>query len=175
MNLYRIFKTADKFFGQLSNICAIISGVLLVFMALTIAAGVINRTFIGMIWLFVEEWSALALVPATYFALGYTLRQNRHLRMDLLVNKLSIKWQNILAIFVGTIALVCLFYMIQFAFDRFFYSFTRSVISPGPMRTPLYPFAAAMLIGICLFTIDMFCFLIGRILELRKGEHDDGN
>ena len=171
--MYLIFKTADKFFERLSNICAGISGVLLVFMALTIAAGVINRSFIGMIWLFVEEWSALALVPATYFALGFTLRQNRHLRMDLIVNKLPVKWQNILAVFIGAVAFICLIYMIQFAFDRFFYSYSRSVISPGPMRTPLTPFAAAMLLGVCLFTIDMFCFVVNSILGVRKGVHND--
>ena len=167
--LLRAIKKVDGFFDWVSRSCVVICGILLVGVAGMICAGVFNRIFIHAVWLFVEEWASLALIPISYLAFGYTLRQGRHLKMDLIVKKLSAKKQNILAVFSAVFSMVCLVYMIQFATNRLEYSVVRSTTSSGPMQTPLAPFAACILFGICLFSIDMLFFLISRILELRQG------
>ena len=171
--LLRFFKKADTFFDWVSRVCTLLCGVILVGVTFMICAGVINRMFFTGVWLFVEEWASLALIPMSYLAFAYTLRQGRHLKMDLIFKRFSKKGQTILGIFSGAFAMVCLFYMIQFAIDRVEYSVVRSTTSSGPMQTPLAPFAACILFGVCLFTIDMLFFTIGRILELRQegGEH----
>jgi len=166
--LLRFFKKTDKFFDWVSRICTVFSGVVLVGVTGMICAGVINRIAIHGVWLFVEEWASLALIPISYLVFGYTLRQGRHLKMDLIFKRFSKKGQTILGIFAGAVSLLCLFYMIQFAIDRVEYSVVRSTTSSGPMQTPLAPFAACILFGVCLFTIDMLFFTISRILELRQ-------
>ena len=173
--LLLIFKKTDKVFDWISRVCAFCCGILLVGVTFMICAGVINRTFTTFVWLFVEEWASLALIPISYLAFAYTLRQGRHLRMDLIVRKLSSKAQNILAIFSAVFSFVCLIYMIQFALDRMQYTVVRSTTSSGPMQTPLAPFAACIVFGVCLFTIDMLFFLISRILELRQKEGENAS
>lgn len=66
----------DSFFDRVSKVCAVISSVLLIGVTLIIFAGVFNRALLGFIWLFVEEYSALALIPISYLTMGYTLRWN---------------------------------------------------------------------------------------------------
>jgi len=173
--LYIFFKKADTVFDWISKICAVISGSIIVGMALMITAGVINRSFIGFIWLFVEEWGSLALVPLSYLAFGYTMRQGRHLKMDLVFNKLPPKGQTILCIFCAVFSIVCLTYMVGFALARIDYIVVRGVLSSGPMQTPLLPFAAAMLVGICLFLVDVCFYLIHKVIELRVGPGGDVN
>ena len=167
-NLLRFFKKADQVFDWISKICIGLCGVMLIGIAVMICTGVFTRAFTTLNLLFVEEWSSLLLVPMSYLAFGYTLRKGRHFKVDLVIRKLPEKWQTILAIFSGAFSLVCLYYMILFALDRFGYIIGSGIISSGPMRTPLAPFAAAMLCGICLFAVDMLFFLIYRILELKK-------
>ena len=167
-----IFRKTDKFFDWVSKICACFCGALLVGVTVMICAGVINRIFTTWAWLFVEEWGSLALIPMSYLVFGYALRKGRHFKMDLVIRKLSTKWQNILAVFSAAFSLCCLYYMIQFAIDRVEYTIVRNTSSSGPMQTPLAPFAASMLFGICLFAIDMLFFMINRIIDLRKGEGD---
>jgi len=166
--LLRFFRKTDLVFDRISKICAFISGTLLVGIALIVCGGIFSRSFTDWKWLFVEEYGGLFLVPASYVAFGYALRQGRHFKVDILIRKLSKKKQNIMAAFSAIFSLICLYYMIQFAMDRLSYTVIHSVVSPGPMRTPTAPFAACMLFGICLFMVDMLCFLIHRILEMRQ-------
>jgi len=171
--LYRVFKKFDAFFDLISKICAVFCGTLVIGLALMIFAGVINRTFIGWIWLFVEEWGSLALIPMSYLAFGYALRRGKHFKMDLVFKMFSPRNKSILLIFAAVFSLFCLVYMIQFSYARLDHILVRGITSTGPMRTPLAPFATAMLIGVCLFTADMFCFLVNKVIELKtKGGHD---
>ncbi len=161
-----IVKKVDTFFDFIARGCLIISGTLLIFVTLIIFAGVINRAFIGMIWVFVEEWSTLALIPISYLVMGYTLRCNRHLRVDLLVTRLSSKWKIIFTIFAATFSLVCLWFMIAASADWFSYTYINKTTSFGPMRTPLWMFSASILFGLILFAIDMLILLVNQLLSL---------
>lgn len=165
-----IIRKIDAAFDYLSKVFVVISGILLVGVTLIISAGVLNRTFTDWAWLFVEEWSSLALVPISYFVFGYTLRRNRHLKMDLVVRRLSKKWRNIFAIFAAVFSLVCLGFMTQSSMRWFLYTLKRNVTSSGPMQTPLWIFSLSILVGLVLFMLDMLMFLINRVLDLKYGD-----
>ncbi len=162
----QITKKIDAGFDYFSRVCAFISGTLLVGVTLIIFAGVINRAFFGWIWLFIEEWSALTLIPISYLVMGYTLRWNRHLRVDLVVRQFSNRRQNALGIFAAIFSLVCLGFMIQASAEWFFYTLSKHVTSSGPMRTPLWVFSGSILFGLVLFAIDMLMLLVNRVLAL---------
>jgi TRAP-type C4-dicarboxylate transport system permease small subunit len=161
-----IAKKIDGIIYFISKVCLAFCGAILVFLTIMICAGVFNRFFLQYPWIFVEEWSALALIPMSYLAFGYTHRMNRHLKMDLIVKRLPIKWQNIMAIFAAVFSLICLVYMIGFAWEWFYYTFERSTVSSGPMKTPLWFFSLSILISMVLLTLDMFLFLVNRILYM---------
>lgn len=161
-----ILKKTDKIATIFAKISMWICGIMLVGITLLICAGVFNRLVLHHTWLFVEEWSALLLLPISYLAFGYTLRMNEHLKMDLIVQRLPIKGQDILAIFSAIFSLFCLAYLIMFAWSWLDYTYVEHAISSGPMQTTLWPFSLTILIGLILMTIDMIFFLINRILHL---------
>lgn len=165
-----ITKKIDKVFDFLSKASAVFSGVLLLGVTIIICAGVFNRALTDWVWLFVEEWSGLALIPISYLVFGYTLRKNRHLRMDLIVRRLTKKWQKILAIFSAAFSLVCLGFMIRSSANWFIYTLTRNVLSSGPMKTPLWLFSASILFSVILFAIDMILFMANAFIAVKYGK-----
>lgn len=61
----------DSILDTIDKIGLVVSSALMIAVTLLITAGTINRAFIGMIWVFVEEWSALAMIPMSYLVMGY--------------------------------------------------------------------------------------------------------
>lgn len=158
----------DAVFEAIDRIGAVISSVLLIAVSLLITAGTINRAFIGMIWVFVEEWSALALIPMAYLVMGYTLRFNRHMKVDLVVKRLPPRWRQTFRVFAAAFSLLCLGFMIERSWDWFVYTVREQVTSSGPMRTPLWIFSASVLLGLILFALDMFLLLAQEIFRLLR-------
>lgn len=167
--LIGVVKVIDTAAFYISRAAGFICGALLAGVVIIICAGVVNRLFIHQSWMFVEEWSGLALIPMSYLSFGYAHRYNKHLKMDLIVKNMSQKWQNIMAIFAAVFSLLCLVYLIGFSYNWFDYCITRNALSSGPMQTPLWMFALSILVGMVILTLDMLGFLINRILYMATG------
>jgi TRAP-type C4-dicarboxylate transport system permease small subunit len=120
--LINITKKIDLLFNAVSRVCAVISSILLIGVTLIIFVGVVNRTFFEYTWLFVEEYSALALIPISWLTMGYTLRWNQHLKMDIVVRNVPRYYKRILGIFAAVFSLICIIYMTISAIDWFTYT-----------------------------------------------------
>jgi len=167
--LINITKKIDLFFNAVSRVCAVISSILLIGVTLIIFAGVVNRTFFEYTWLFVEEYSALALIPISWLAMGYTLRWNQHLKMDIVVRNVPSYYKRILGIFAAVFSLICIIYMTISAIDWFTYTFERHVTSSGTLRTPLWFISGTIVVGIVLFAIDMSLLTVHRTIAMVRG------
>lgn len=164
--LYGVVSRIDNFFNGLSKVCAVISGVLMIAVMLIIFAGVFNRSTFGFTWLFVEEYSALALIPIAYLTMGYTLRWNQHLKIDILTRHVPIRARQVLGIFAAVFSFVCIIYMCYSAIDWFTYTLERKITSSGTLRTPLWMVSGTIVAGIVIFAIDMFMLILHRILTM---------
>ena len=165
-SLLKTIRRIDAIFCFLNQKMASFSGIILIIVTTMIALGVVNRSFFHFQWLFVEEWSSLALIPMSYLAFSYTLRKNRHLNMNMIVSLLPLKFRTILAIFSAVIAIVCLGFMVNSSFDWFIYTVENNVLSSGPMQTPIWIFTPIIVIGLVLFMVDMILYLVNQILIL---------
>jgi C4-dicarboxylate transporter, DctQ subunit len=173
-NFVRLLIALDKAFYWLSRAAAVIAGTFIALTTVMICAYIINRQFIGQVWLFVEEWTALLLLPISYLGMSYTLRWNRHLRVDILTMRCGPKLRNILTAAACLFSLIVLAFMIERGLDWFWYNWTEDVRSSGAMRTPLWIFSLSMVIGLVMYFIDTvfyffdtFLVLMGRPERLR--------
>lgn len=165
----RIIQRIDEFFDYISKVCALISGILIIGVMLMIFAGVFNRALSLWVWLFVEEYSALALIPMSYLVMGYTLRWNKHLKMDLITRIIPVKWKLICGIFAAIFSFVCTAYMVQAAIRWLTYTIERQTVSSGAMQTPLWIISTSILFGLVLFAIDLLLLTINRVINLKDG------
>jgi TRAP-type C4-dicarboxylate transport system permease small subunit len=127
-------------------------------------AYIVNRAFIGKIWLFVEEWTSLSLVPIAYLGMGYTLRWNRHLFIDVLTRKFNRKKRDTIAIAVTVFSLLVLAFMIERSLTG---SLIRSTRRSGvrAYALPMWIFSGSMFGGLCVYTLDMVFCLFSEILK----------
>lgn len=162
----RVIQKIDNFFNAISKACFALAAIVIIFVTLMIFASVINRTFIGQVWLFVEDYATLALIPITYLVFGYVLRQDRHLNMDLLFSRCPYKVKIFLSIFAGVFTIFVCCFMTSQAWTYMMYQLDKHVVSSGAMKITLWPFSLCILISIILFMLDLIFFVLNRVIQL---------
>lgn len=166
----KIIKKIDAVFDYISKGCFAVTAFLIIGVTLMICASVINRSFIGQVWLFVEEYATYALIPISYLVFGYVLRQNRHLNLDILYNKMPYKVKIALSIFAGVFTLVVTFFMFKYSWSYMQYQLENGVVSSGSMKTPLWGLSCCIAVSMILFAIDLVLFIVNYIILLFTGE-----
>jgi len=161
----RIVKTLDNISCFIAKISFGISCLLLVALAVAIFAYVINRAFIGQVWLFVEEWSGFALIPITYLGLGNMVRKNKGLYVDLITDKLSPKAQDFLEVIFAVFSFFLIISMLSMSIEWLGYTLEVGVKSRGPMRTPLWIFSIIIVSGLFVYAVDMFFYFFYRLFS----------
>jgi len=163
--LLKFARKLDRISCFISKISFTISCALVAILAVVIFAYIINRAFIGQVWLFVEEWSGFALIPITFFGLGYSLRRNRGIYVDLITNKLSPKTQSFLEVVFAVFSFFILVSMLSMSIEWLGYTLETGVKSRGPMRTPLWILSIMINLGLFVYAIDMFFYFLFRIFD----------
>jgi len=164
-NFLKIVKKLDSISYFISKISFSVSCILILLIAAVIFAYVINRTFIGQTWLFVEEWSGFSLIPITFFGLSYTVRKNKGLYVDLITDKLSPKIQDLLEIIFAVFSFILIITMLSMSIKWLVYTLEVGAKSRGPMRTPLWIFSATIVFGLFIYSIDMFFYFFYRLFS----------
>lgn len=165
----------DKAVYVISRICAVMAGILIALVAIMIASYIINRATFGFQWLFVEEWTSLALVAISYLGLGYTLRHGRHIYVDVILRNFSKRKQLFCGIISGLLCIIVLICMLERSWDLLSYNWVRDVRASGPLRTPLWIPTLAMNLGLLVCLLDFIFFSLDRVLRFLLGEEQGLN
>ena len=170
MNITRAIRILDRFSYFVSKACAALTGLLIFIISVTIFIYIIERAFIGAGWEFVEEWTSIALVAITYLGMGYAVRWQRHIKVDILTKHFSMKVQHLLGIVVAILCLIVICCMVERACDMLVSSWVRNTRALGPMLTPLWIPNLCMLIGLIICGLDFICYGFDQLFRLCLGE-----
>jgi len=147
LNVDKVISRAKKIIRSISLVGAAVSVILFLAAFLLIVAYVINRKFIGQVWLFPEEYIGLSLVPIAYLSMAYSLRCGAQVNMSIILNKFSPWKRNIIDLLASLVGLFVLGYMTERSISWFVYVWQNHIVSTGPMRTPLWGFSLTMILG----------------------------
>lgn len=164
--ILKIIQRLDAISYFISKASAIFSAFLISLTTVVIFAYVINRSFIGHVWLFVEEWSSMVLVAISYFGMAYTLRHNKHIYVDIIISRLKPKTKNTIEFIIAIFCLIVLGFMIERSINWLSYTIQGNIRSSGPMRTPMWIPTITMVIGLILYFVDMVFYLLKRFFSL---------
>jgi len=146
----------SRIFDHVLTIGAILSGVLLVFVMLSIAIDVALRYSLNQSLEWAVEISEYTLVAITFFAAAWVLKRNKHVNMDQLFNTLGTRTQNVLnaitSILSAIACLILVWYGIRVTLDQ---------IQTGDryyttLEAPKWPVSAIIVVG---FLLLLFQFL----------------
>ncbi|HEC96376.1 MAG TPA: TRAP transporter small permease [Euryarchaeota archaeon] len=174
LNVDKAISRANKIIRSITLVGAAVSAILLLSAFLLIVAYVINRKFIGQIWLFPEEYIGLTLVPIAYLSMAYSLRCGAQVNMSIILNKFSPWKRNIIDLLASLVALFVLGFMTERSISWFVYVWQNHIASTGPMRTPLWGFSLTMVLGMVMLDLEMMLHLFRTLVAVvrRSGKTD---
>ena len=119
-----------------------------------------------------EEYGGYMLVAITFLGLSYTWKERGHVRVELVINVLSLKlqsWRRLITLIMATaFALI----MIKASYDLVSYSYLFGTRSGSWLRTPLIWPQIVLIIGAVLLFIQLIAELIRAVGNLKKAERE---
>ena len=141
-------------FDSVVDTLALLSGALLILIMMSISVDVILRYFFNRPQFWVGELSEYALLYITFTGAAWVLKNERHVKIDVLINRLNPKKKNILDWIVNIVCIfvcaVLTYYGIVVTWDHF----VRGVYNPTLMSFPKGPLLAIIPIGTLLLMIQ---------------------
>ena len=136
-------KIIDLFLGASASICVIL--------AILVSTDVILRKTIHFTWAPLFEITEYAIVWITFLGTVWLLREEKHIRMDVVINRLSPRTQNVLNVVVYLIAAIMMAGMTYFVIRLTVYDFQMTTHLLGFARLIKWPIESI---------IPISCFLI---------------
>ena len=104
-----LIRSLSNFFDRVLVVATVLAGLLLIFSLLSISMEVASRYFLGRPMGWVTEISEYIMIYITFLAAAWVLKQEKHVKMDIVLDRLSPKTQSVFNIFTsGMSAIVCL-------------------------------------------------------------------
>ena len=137
----KLLTKADTIFNRTMNLFIIVAAALLIFLMLAIGADVVMRYFLNRPIVWVLEISTYILLYITFLVTAWVLKEEGHVRTDLVVSRLNQKTQVFLGIFssiIGIIiSLVLMWYGTAIVYEHFqrgeFYHGTMLELQTAPI------------------------------------------
>jgi TRAP-type C4-dicarboxylate transport system permease small subunit len=137
----------DKFYLG----CAYFASINLILILVIICTQMLAR-WTGMTFPGATAYAGYAMANSAFFALAYTLNQDGHIRVRILLNRLGVnkKWGEIWCFAVGSFLSVLFFY---YACRGAYFSYVFNDISQAEDALPMYIPQASMVIGTLVLAI----------------------
>ncbi len=152
-----------SFNDKLQNFGAYLSSFLFLALVVLIMSEIILRSFFNVSTMIAGEYSGYFYLASVFFGLGYTFKEDGHIRITILTSKLSPPKRRAVDIFAGTITLL----LITFIFYRTILmvkeSYDFDMVSETVSETPIYLTQLALPIGLLIFCIAILTFILKRI------------
>jgi len=149
--------------ARVNKLSLVTSSVLIFLMLWVVMCEVITRYFFHFTVL-ADEISAYILVAAIFLGLAYTLKEEGHIRLLLLISRLPAKASNWLRVITLSIIFAYVAILTEKSCELVVYSYTHAYFSVSMLRAPLYLPQLALPLGCALLGIQLL-FEIGRAIR----------
>lgn len=165
---------ARRAFNRLLDGTVIVSAAILIFIMLSVSIDVIRRYLFNESFIWVTQISEYGLVYITFLGAAWLLKEEGHVYMETVVERLSKKSQAFLGILVSLVGIVVSFFFTVHGLLVTLDHLQRGVYEPTLLQLPLAPVLAVIPFGSLLLLIQ-FIFRALDGLQLLKQERDLGH
>ncbi len=149
-----------------------VSGLGVLAMGFILFYEVVCRYFFNSPTIWAQETSTYLYMWTMLAAASYTLQMKKHVNVDLVIDRLSVRAKTIAEIATSAIGVAfCAIVSIQ-AFEMIAETLHFGKVSATPLRIPLWIPQSALLIGFVLLTIQFGVIIMDRVITLwaRRGK-----
>lgn len=155
-----------KTYKIITDVMAVIAGLLLIGIMLAITYSVIMRAFFDKPVPWVMEITTYGLLYITFLGAPWLLRHDGHVKVDLLINRVSQYSQTFFEIITSTIGLVVSGAVFWFGLQVTLDNFSRNIVVINMLATPKYILLAVIPLGGFFLLVEFTQRIIGRIRSL---------
>lgn len=159
----------ERWVGRASDATAFISVLSLLVLTGVVTFAVVMRYVFNAALTWSDEISTFCLVAIVFLALGHTLAQGGHIRVDFVTNLLPPPAQRALELFGAVVGVSYAVLLVWASWSRVSIFFARSTVSASGLYIPLYLPALPLLVGTITFFLLMLLLLVRRGLGMVWG------
>jgi C4-dicarboxylate transporter DctQ subunit len=182
MNVTWLLTKAGSIFDRLLDFFAILAGIVISFVTISVCAGILSRYFLNRPISWVVEISEYGLLYMTFLVAAWVLRHERHVSVDLVYNRLSRRNQSVASIFTSAVAGIVFLLVTFYGFKVTKHQFDTKYFTPTILEAPKFAITLIIPVGTSLLFIEMIRKIYGHIQEwinmdafqFRKKEADGG-
>ena len=156
-----ICKLSDK----LQTFGAYLSSLLFIALSVLILTEIIARSFFNVSTMIADEYSGYFYLASIFLGLGYTFKEDAHIRINVLTSRLPEKTRRYIDIFAGVITLGLILFILYNSILMVKESYEYDMVSETVSETPIYLTQLAMPIGLFLFALAVLSFILRRITD----------
>ena len=155
----------NKILDGVINFFAVIAGILLATMALIVTYNVVMRYFVARPPVWAIETTEYIMVYATFLAAAWILKQDGHVKIDIILVTLSKKWQYILNVLVCCLGIVACGLLAWYGMKATYSLYSREVIMMKMMPWPKWVLVVPIPLGILLAFVQFIRKLISLLVK----------
>ncbi len=160
----------QKIFDGISDICFGLSFATLAFITLLVCADVFLRLFFDKSITWTTEISEALILYMTFLGTEKVLREDNHVRVDILTSRVSEKTRRILNIISAIIGLVVSLFFLIFGSITAWSFYKRGIYNPSATELPLAPLITVIPFGGVLLTHEFLRKIVINLkLPTQKG------
>ena len=148
-----------------------VAGFGLLMMTGLVMTDVILRRLLNAPLIFADEVGGYLLVLVTMFGLGYTLKEDAHIQVKIIVDQVSPRKLIHLRIVWCATSIAYAAVLLVLTAELAWESFELKAFSPTPSQLTLYPFQLVMPVGCLLLLLQLIVDLVNAVCALSSPDH----
>jgi len=137
----------QKIFHGVSDVCFALSFAALAFITLLVNTDVFSRLLFHKSITWTTEISEALILYMTFLGAEKVLREDKHVKVDLLTNRVSDKAKRILSVISSCIGLMVSLFFVVFGIITTWSYYKRGIYNPSATELPLAPVIAVIPFG----------------------------
>lgn len=163
-----IISLLGKWFDRIEDICAAIASVVLGVLTLTICVSVVSRYFFGEPMGWVQEVTEYALLFVTFLAAPWLLRQDGHVRVDIVLMQLNRRNRALLKAWGFALSAVACLFLLWFSAQATYDNYQRNVLLMKILYVPKFYLLSVIPLGSLLLAVEFARHVFRSIDDYRK-------
>lgn len=164
----QLLKKSESIFDLILNYSLIIAAVILIFVTLSVSAEVVLRYFLGRPTVWVVEIAGYSLLYITFLVVAWVQKRQKHVKMDLVFNRLNPKIRSIVSLFTSIISTLICFILTFYGAKVTLYFFRAGYPTPTPLRIPKFIIVFIIFLGSLLLLIQFIRTTYENLSEFKK-------
>ncbi|WP_456391790.1 TRAP transporter small permease subunit [Nitratifractor sp.] len=152
-----------RFCERLQNLGAYLASLLVLALTGLIVAEIVMRSFFDRSTMIADEYSGYLYLAMVFIALGYTFKEDGHIRITLLTSRLSPEGQRRVDIFAASVLLAVLGFILYHSIRMVLDAYRFNMVSETVSETPIWLTQLPIPVGIALFILAALAYLLRRI------------